>query len=60
MIASKTDEKLMLEYVKRILHADNEYAIFEIDNEVTFDDGVSTTGYAILMNVIDMRKETLK
>lgn len=60
MITSRTDEKLILEYVKRIRKAKDSDELRNIDNEITYDDNISVKGYAILMNVIDIKKEALK
>lgn len=60
MVASRTDEKLILEYVKRIRKAKDSDELRNIDNEITYDDNISVKGYAILMNVIDIKKEALK
>lgn len=60
MITSRTDEKLILEYVKRIRKTKDSDELRNIDNEITYDDNVSVKGYAILMNVIDIKKEALK
>lgn len=60
MVASRTDEKLILEYVKRIRKAEDSDELRNIDNEITYDDNISVKGYAILMNVIDIKKEALK
>lgn len=60
MITSRTDEKLILEYVKRIRKTKDSDELRNIDNEITYDDNVSVKGYAILMNVIDIKKEALR
>lgn len=60
MVASRTDEKLILEYVKRIRKAKDSDELRNIDNEITYDDNISVKGYAILMNVIDIKKEALR
>lgn len=60
MVASRTDEKLILEYVKRIRKAEDSDELRNIDNEITYDDNISVKGYAILMNVIDIKKEALR
>lgn len=60
MITSRTDEKLILEYVKRIRKTKDSDELRNIDNEITYDDNISVKGYAILMNVIDIKKEALK
>lgn len=55
MVASRTDEKLILEYVKRIRKAKDSDELRNIDNEITYDDNISVKEYAILMNVIDIK-----
>lgn len=60
MVASRNDEKLILEYVKRIRKAEDSDELRNIDNEITYDDNISVKGYAILMNVIDIKKEALR
>lgn len=60
MITSRTSEKLILEYVKRIRKAKDAEELRSIDNEITFDDNISVKGYATLMNVIDIKKAALK
>lgn len=60
MITSRTDEKLILEYVKRIRKTKDSDELRNIDNEITYDDNISVKGYAILMNVIDIKKEALR
>ena len=60
MITSRTDEKLILECVRRIKKAKDSDELRNIDNEITFDDNISVKGYAILMNVIDIKKEALR
>ena len=60
MITSRTDEKLILECVRRIKKAKDSDELRNIDNEITYDDNISVKGYAILMNVIDIKKESLK
>lgn len=54
-----TDEKILLGYVKAIKRATAEELI-DLDNEITWNDDLTIRGYALLMNVIDMRKEMLK
>ena len=54
-----TDEKILLGYVKAIKHATTE-ELKDLDNEITWNDDLTIRGYALLMNVIDMRKEMLK
>ena len=60
MITSRTDEKLILECVRRIKKAKDSDELRNIDNEITFDDNISVKGYAILMSVIDIKKEALR
>ena len=60
MVVSRTDEKLILECVRRIKKAKDSDELRNIDNEITFDDNISVKGYAILMSVIDIKKEALK
>ena len=60
MIKERTEEKLILKYVRDILHATSTEELKDIDNHVTFNDDVSITGYAIIMNVITIKEETLK
>lgn len=60
MITSRTDEKLILEYVKRIRKVKGSGELKDIDNEITYDDNISIKAYAILMNVIDIKKEALR
>lgn len=60
MIKSRTDEKLLLKYMRDISHARSKKELEDIDNTVTYDDDVSTTGYAILMIAIQIREEALK
>lgn len=60
MVASRTDEKLILECIRRIKKAKDSDELRNIDNEITYDDNISVTGYAILMNVIDIKQETLR
>ncbi len=60
MIKERTEEKLILKYVRDILHATSAEELKDIDNHVTFNDDVSITGYAIIMNVITIKEETLK
>ena len=55
MVASRTDEKLILEYVKRIRKAKDSDELRNIDNEITYDDNISVKEYVILMNVIDIK-----
>ena len=55
MVASRTDEKLILEYVKRIRKAKDSDELRNIDNEITYDDNISVKEYAILMNIIDIK-----
>lgn len=59
MVASRTDEKLILEYVKRIRKAKDSDELRNIDNEITYNDNISVKEYAILMDVIDIKKEAL-
>lgn len=54
-----TDEKILLGYVKAIKHATAE-KLKDLDNEITCNDDITISGYALLMNVIDMRKEMLQ
>ena len=60
MLVSRTEEKLILECVRRIKKAKDSDELRNIDNEITYDDNISVKGYAILMNVIDIKKESLK
>ena len=60
MITIRTDEKLILEYVERIRKAKGSRELKDIDNEITYDDNISVRAYAILKNVIDIKKEALK
>ena len=60
MVVSRTDEKLILEYVKRIRKAEDFEELWGIDHEITYDDNISVKGYATLMNVIDIKKEALR
>lgn len=60
MVVSRTDEKLILEYVKRIRKAEDFEELRGIDHEITYDDNISVKGYATLMNVIDIKKEALR
>ena len=60
MITSRTDEKLILEYVERIRKAKGSRELKDIDNEITYDDNISVRAYAILKNVIDIKKEALR
>ena len=55
-----TSERLLLKYVRDILHAKSIEELKDIDRDVTYDDNVSTTGYAIIMNVINIKEEVLK
>lgn len=55
-----TSERLLLKYVRDILHAKSIEELKDIDHDVTYDDNVSTTGYAIIMNVINIKEEVLK
>lgn len=55
MVASRTDEKLILEYVERIRKAKDSDELRNIDNEITYDDNISVKEYVILMNVIDIK-----
>ena len=54
-----TDENILLGYVKAIKHATAE-ELKNLDDEITWSDDLTIRGYALLMNVIDMRKEMLK
>ena len=60
MVVSRTDEKLILEYVERIRKAKGPRELKDIDNEITYDDNISVRAYAILKNVIDIKKEALR
>ena len=60
MVVSRTDEKLILECVRRIKKANDSDELRNIDNEITYDDNISVKGYAILMSVIDIKKEALR
>lgn len=60
MLVSRTEEKLILECVRRIKKAKDSDELRNIDNEITYDDNISVKGYAILMNVIDIKKEALR
>lgn len=60
MVVSRTDEKLIFEYVKKIKRAEDFEELRGIDHEITYDDNVSVKGYATLLNVIDIKKEALK
>ena len=60
MMVADTDERLMLKYVRKIRDAKTEDELYDIDHDITWNDDISTTGYAVLMNVIDIRKEALR
>ena len=60
MLVSRTDEKLILECVRRIKKAKDSDELRNIDNEITYDDNISVKGYAILMTVIDIKREALR
>ena len=60
MLVSRTEEKLILECVRKIKKAKDSEELRNIDNEITYDDNISVKGYAILMNVIDIKKEALR
>lgn len=59
-MVAETNERLMLKYMRKIKHAVNKDELSDIDNAITWDDDVSTTGYAILMTAIQIREEALK
>lgn len=59
-MVAETNEKLMLKYMRKIKHAVNKDELSDIDDAITWDDDVSTTGYAILMTAIQIREEALK
>ena len=59
-MVADTDERLMLKYVRKIRDAKTEDELYDIDHDITWNDDISTTGYAVLMNVIDIRKEALR
>ena len=58
-MVAETNERLMLKYMRKIRHAVNKDELSDIDNAITWDDDVSTTGYAILMTAIQIREEAL-
>lgn len=60
MLVNRTEEKLILECVRKIKRAKDSDELRNIDNEITYDDNISVKGYAILMNVIDIKKEALR
>lgn len=59
-MVAETNERLMLKYMRKIKHAESKDELSDIDNAITWDDDVSTTGYAILMIAIQIREEALK
>lgn len=59
-MVAETNERLMLKYMRKIRHAVNKDELSDIDDAITWDDDVSTTGYAILMTAIQIREEALK
>ena len=59
-MVAETNERLMLKYMRMIKHAESKDELSDIDNVITWDDDVSTTGYAVLMTAIQIRKEALK
>lgn len=60
MVVETTSERLLLDYIKAILKATTKEELNSIDDDITYDDDVSTKGYGILMNVINLKEETLK
>lgn len=60
MMVADTDERLMLKYVRKIRDAKTKDELYDIDHDITWNDDISTTGYAVLMNVIDIREEALR
>lgn len=59
MIKSRTDEKLLLKYMRDISHARSKKELEDIDNTATYDDDVSTKVYAVLMIAIQIKEEAL-
>ena len=59
MIVNRSDEKLLHKYVRDIMKAESKDKLKIIDNIITYDDDVSVRGYAILMDVIKIKEETL-
>lgn len=59
-MVAETNERLMLKYMSEIKHAESKDELSDIDNAITWDDNVSTTGYAILMTAIQIKEEALK
>ena len=60
MVADTTTERLILKYMRTIKHAESKDELSAIDNDITWNDDVSTVGYAILMTAIQIREEALK
>ena len=60
MVVSRTEEQLMLECVRRIKKAKDLDELRNIDDEIVYDDNISVKGYAILMTVIDIKREALR
>lgn len=59
-MVAETNERLTLKYMRKIKHAESKDELSDIDNAITWDDDVSTTGYAVLMTAIQIREEALK
>ena len=60
MIRSDTNDRLLLKYTQRIKRVKTAEELKDIDNEITFNDDISVAGYAVLMNVIILKEETLR